>query len=181
MRIGKLRGFLAAGALLALPAFAYAASSPSRAQDGSLEQKVRHQLNMLPYYGVFDNLSFRVDGDKVTLFGQVARPVLKRDAESAVKHIEGVRQVEDQIEVLPLSPFDNEIRVRAYRAIYGFGPLNRYVLGTHPSIHIIVKNGNLTLAGVVANSMDRNLAYVRASGVPGAFSVNNELRVENKS
>ncbi|MCU1337391.1 MAG: transport-associated protein [Bryobacterales bacterium] len=178
MRVGKLRGFLAAGALLAIPAFAYA-SGRSAEQSGSMEQKVRHELNMLPYYGVFDNLSFRVDGGKVTLFGQVARPVLKLDAENAVKHIEGVKQVDDQIEVLPLSSFDNDIRLRAYRAIYGFGPLNRYAMGTHPSIHILVKNGNVTLAGVVANSMDRNLAYVRANGVPGAFSVTNELRVEH--
>jgi hyperosmotically inducible protein len=178
MRVGKLRGFLAVGALLAVPMFVYA-SGQSVVQGSSIEQKVRHELNMLPYYGVFDNLSFRVDGGKVTLFGQVARPVLKSDAENAVKHIEGVKQVDDQIEILPLSSFDNDIRLRAYRAIYGFGPLNRYALGTHPSIHILVKNGNVTLAGVVANSMDRNLAYMRANGVPGAFSVTNELRVEN--
>jgi hyperosmotically inducible protein len=177
MRTGKLCSFLAVGALLAVP-FAYG-SGPNLAKSGSLDQKVRHELNMLPYYGVFDNLSFRVDGNKVTLFGQVARPVLKRDAENAVKHIEGVQLVEDQIEVLPLSPFDNQIRRSAYRAIYGYGPLSRYSLGTHPSIHIVVKNGNVTLAGVVANSMDRNLAYIRAQGVPGAFSVTNELRVEN--
>jgi hyperosmotically inducible protein len=177
MRTGKLCSFLAVGALLAVP-FAYG-SGPSIAKSGSLDQKVRHQLNMLPYYGVFDNLSFRVDGNKVTLFGQVARPVLKSDAENAVKHIEGVQQVEDQIEVLPLSPFDNQIRLRAYRAIYGYGPLSRYSLGTHPSIHIMVKNGNVTLAGVVANSMDRDLAYIRANGVPGAFSVTNDLQVEN--
>ena len=178
MRIGKLRSFLAAGAVLAVPAFVYA-SGPRIEQRGSIEQKVTHELNMLPYYGVFDNLSFRVDGDKVTLFGQVAQPVLKYDAEYAVKHIEGVRQVDSQIEVLPLSSFDDRIRVRAYRAIYGYGPLNRYALGTHPSIHIVVKNGHVTLAGVVANSMDRDMAFLRANGVPGAFSVTNELRVEN--
>ena len=178
MRIGKLRSFLVAGALLAVPAFVYASSGPAPVQK-SMDEKVRHELNMLPYFGVFDNLSFRVDEDKVTLFGQVARPALKREAKNAVKHIEGVRHVEDQIEVLPLSSFDNDIRVRAYRAIYGFGALNRYALGTHPSIHIVVKNGNVTLAGVVANSMDRDLAYIRAQGVPGAFSVTNELRVEN--
>ena len=177
MKVGKLRSFLAMGAMLAVPAFVYA-SGPNVAKDVSLEEKVRHELNMLPYYGVFDNLSFRVDGGKVTLFGQVARPVLKHDAEHAVKHIEGVQQVEDQIEVLPLSPFDNQIRLRAYRAIYGFGPLNRYALGTHPSIHIVVKNGNVTLAGVVANSADRNMAFIRANGVPGVFSVANDLRVE---
>jgi BON domain len=180
MRVGKLGSFLAVAALAAVPAFVYA-SGPNVLQPGSLEQKVSHELSMLPYYGVFDNLSFRVDGDKVTLFGQVAQPVLKLDAEYAVKHIEGVRHVDDQIEVLPLSSFDNQIRFRTYRAIYGFGPLNRYVLGAHPSIHIIVKNGNVTLTGMVANSMDRNLAYARANSVPGTFSVTNELHVEGQS
>ena len=173
---GKLGSFLALSVLLAVPSFVYG-SAPS-APAGPLEQRVVHELNMLPYYGVFDYLSFRVDGDKVTLFGQVAQPVLKMDAEYAVKHIEGVRQVDDQIEVLPLSPNDNLIRFQTYRAIYGFGPLNRYALGTHPSIHIIVKNGNVTLKGVVANTGDRDMANLRANGVPGVFSVKNELQIE---
>jgi len=178
MRIGKLGGFLAVGALLALPVFVYA-SGPNVIQGGSLEQKVRHELNMLPYYGVFDDISFRLDGDKVTLIGEVWQPVLKLQTESAIKAIEGVRQVDDQIEVLPLSRFDDQIRFQAYRAIYGFGPLSRYALGTHPPIHIIVKNGNVTLTGVVANTMDKEMAYMRANGLPGVFSVTNELRVEN--
>ena len=178
MKIGKLRSFLAAGALLAVPAFVYA-SGPRVGQNRSIEQNVTHELNMLPYYGVFDDISFRVDGDKVTLLGEVWQPVLKLQTENAIKHIEGVRQVDNQIEVLPLSNFDDQIRFSAYRAIYGYGPLNRYVLGTHPAIHIIVKNGNVTLTGVVANSMDREMAYMRANGVHGAFSVTNELRVEN--
>ncbi|HEY2845294.1 MAG TPA: BON domain-containing protein [Bryobacteraceae bacterium] len=176
MRIEKLGRLLTLGAVLAVPAFVYGSANPPVQE--SLETKVRHELNKLPYYGVFDNLSFRVDGDKVTLFGQVARPVLKSDAESAIKHVEGVRQVEDQIEVLPVSFTDNAIRARAYRAIYGYPALNRYALGSHPSIHIVVKNGNVTLEGVVANTMDRNVAYVRANGVPGAFSVTNDLRIE---
>jgi BON domain len=177
MRFGKLGGFLAVAALFAVP-FAYG-SGPKVEKAGSLEEQVRHEINMLPYYGVFDNISFRVDGDKVTLFGQVWQPVLKRDTESAIKHIEGVRQVDDQIEVLPLSRFDDQIRWSAYRAIYGYSPLSRYFLGTHPAIHIIVKNGNVTLTGVVANKMDHDMAYMRANGVHGAFSVTNELRVEN--
>jgi hyperosmotically inducible periplasmic protein len=178
MRIEKLRRLLSLGALLAIPAFLYGSANPPVPQ--SLEAKVRHQLNMLPYYGVFDNLSFRVDGDKVTLFGEVARPVLKSDAEIAIKHIEGVSQVESHIEVLPLSNFDDQIRLRTARAIYGYPALSRYALGTHPAIHIVVKNGNVTLAGVVANSMDRDLAYLRANGIPGAFSVTNELRIDTK-
>jgi hyperosmotically inducible periplasmic protein len=178
MRIEKLRRLLSLSALLAIPAFMYGSANPPAPQ--SLEAKVRHQLNMLPYYGVFDNLSFRVDGSKVTLFGEVARPVLKYDAESAIKHIEGVSQVESHIEVLPLSNFDDQIRLRTARAIYGYPALSRYALGTHPPIHIVVKNGNVTLAGVVANSMDRDLAYLRANAIPGAFSVTNELRIDGK-
>ena len=176
MRIQNLRSFLKLGVVLAVPAFMYGSNATQT--PASLESKVRHELNMLPYYGVFDHLSFRVDGNKVTLFGQVARPVLKQDAENVVKRLEGVQQVDDQIEVLPLSSFDNDIRIRAYRAIYGFGSLNRYAMGAHPSIHIIVKNGNVTLAGVVANSMDRDVAFLRANGVAGTFSVTNELRTE---
>ncbi len=173
---GKLGSFLALAAVLAVPSFMYASSA--NAALSPLEDKVRHELNMLPYYGVFDYISFRVDGDKVTLFGEVAQPVLKLDAEYAVKHIEGVRQVDDQLEVLPLSPNDNRIRFQTYRSIYGYGPLNRYALGTHPSIHIIVKNGNVTLKGVVANKMDHDMANMRANIVPGVFSVTNELRIE---
>ena len=179
MKVGKLCGFLAAAALSAA-SFAYASGpAPVQKEQKSLEDKVRHELNMLPYYGVFDDISFRVDGDKVTLLGQVWQPVLKLQTESAIKHIEGVKQVDDQIEVLPLSNFDDQIRRQTLRAIYAYPALNRYVLNTHPSIHIIVKNGNVTLTGVVANTMDKEMAYVRANGVHGVFSVTNDLRVEN--
>ena len=178
MRVGKLGSFLAVAALSAV-SFAYA-SGPAPVQR-SMEEKVRHELNMLPYYGVFDDISFRVDGDKVTLLGEVWQPVLKLQAESAIKHIEGVKQVEDQIEVLPLSNFDDQIRFSAYRAIYGYGPLSRYQLGTHPAIHIIVKNGNVTLEGVVDNETDKNLAGLRANGVPNVFSVKNNLVVAGSS
>src|SRR5271157_4739118 len=105
-----------------------------------LENKVRHELVMLPYLNVFDDISFRVDGNTVTLFGEVTKPILKSDAQNAVKRIEGIARVENQIEVLPLSPFDDGIRLRTARAVYGYGPLQRYRLGAVPSIHIIVKN-----------------------------------------
>jgi hyperosmotically inducible protein len=166
---------LAVAALtLAVPALLPAASK----YKGDLNQEVRHELLMLPYYTIFDNLSYRVDGSTVTLLGEVTRPALKSDAGNVVMRIEGVTRVDNQIEVLPLSPFDNRIRLAAYRAIYGYGPLQRYGLGALPSIRIIVKNGNLTLEGVVANEGDRNLVNIRANGVPGAFSVTNRLRVE---
>lgn len=149
--------------------------------ESRLIQEVRHQLVMLPYYGVFDDLGFTVNGDTVTLEGQVTQPVLKDDAGRVVKRIEGVTNVVNNIEVLPLSPNDDRIRRGVYRAIYGDPTLStRYGFRALPSIHIIVKNGNVRLEGVVANEMDRNIAGVRANGVPGAFHVDNDLRVEGK-
>ncbi len=127
---------------------------------------------MLPYYGVFDNLAYRVDGNTVTLEGQVTRPTLKSEAEKVVKDIEGVERVVNNIEVLPVSPNDD------YRTIYGDTALSRYGLQAVPPIHIIVKNGNVTLEGVVANEGDKNIANIRANGVSGVFSVKNNLRVE---
>ena len=143
-----------------------------------LEKEVRHELVMLPYYGVFDNLAFKVDGSKVTLLGEVTRPTLKTDAEGVVKHIEGVENVDNQIEVLPLSPNDDRIRLAVYRAVYRQAGLDRYALQAVPPIHIIVKNGNVRLEGVVATEADKNLAGIRAKGVSGVFWVNNSLRVE---
>ena len=142
-----------------------------------LEKEVRHQLVMLPWYSVFDNLAFRVDGDKVTLIGQVTRPTLKSDAEGVVKHIEGVASVKNEIEVLPLSPMDDQLRRAVFRAIYSEAGLNRYAIQAVPTIHIIVKNGNVTLEGVVDSEMDKNLANLRANQVPNVFSVKNNLVV----
>jgi hyperosmotically inducible protein len=148
--------------------------------EGRIAHEVRHRLLTLPYYGVFDDLAFQVDGGTVTLLGAVVRPVLKDDAERAVKKIEGVTGVVNQIEVLPLSSEDDRIRMAEFRAIYGDPALStRYGYRAIPSIHIIVKNGHVTLTGVVANEMDRNLVNIRANGVPGVFSVTNNLRVEN--
>jgi osmotically-inducible protein OsmY len=146
--------------------------------EASIQRRVLHQLRMLPYYNIFDDLSFRVDGSKVFLTGQVAWPTLKSDAEAAVKHVEGVQHVVNQIEVLPLSNFDNQIRWAEYRAIYGHAGMEQYAIQPYPPIHIIVKNGNVTLTGVVAKQMDKNLAGIRANGVSGVFSVTNNLRVE---
>lgn len=144
-----------------------------------IEREVRHELLMLPYYTVFDHLAFRVEGPTVTLLGAVTKPLLKEDAERAVKKIEGVETVNNEIRVLPLSNFDDRIRVAAYRAIYGAAGLNRYVHQSMPPIHIVVENGNITLEGVVANEFDRNLAYMKAMGVHGVFSVTNHLQCEN--
>ena len=153
---------------------------PGDVDETRLVQEVRHQLVMLPYYGVFDDLSFRVDPDgTVTLMGAVTRPTLKSDAENVVKHIEGVTKVVNQIEVLPLSPEDDRIRMAEYRAIYGDPSLaTRYGYRAIPPVHIIVKNGHVTLDGVVANQGDKDLINVRANSVPGVFSVTNNLSVE---
>lgn len=174
---------LTAAAALMLAPFAQGAVSTAQSKAGltKLEQEVRHELVMMPWFGVFDNLEFQVNGDQVVLMGQVTRPTLKSSAERLVKRIEGVTSVVNNIEVLPLSPFDDRIRLAAYRSVYGFGPLSRYNWGPVPPIHIIVKNGNVTLAGVVANETDRNLAFIRANGVSGVFSVENQLRVDKRS
>lgn len=156
---------------------------------GALSQKsidriykeVRHELVMLPYYGVFDNLAYKVDPDgTVTLLGQVSQPTLKSDAENVVKRIEGVEKVVNNIEALPTSINDDRIRRAAYRAIYGNSVLNPYQIRAVPPIHIIVKNGNITLEGVVARQMDKQIAGVQANRVPGAFSVTNNLAVEER-
>ena len=142
-----------------------------------LIREVHHELVMLPYYSVFDNLTYKVEGDTVTLGGQVVRPTLKSDAGTVVKNIEGVGRVINNIEVLPLSTMDDQLRRAVYRAIYGDSVLSRYAYEAVPSIHIIVKNGNVTLEGVVDNESDKNLANLRASQVPNTFSVKNNLRV----
>ena len=176
----KNRRFFAAllAAVLVAMAPAIYASNGAKSR-GTIEDQVRHELAMLPYYNVFDDLSFRVDNGAVTLFGEVTQPVVKDDAVRAVKHVEGVTAVNDQIEVLPLSPFDNQIRRSAYRAIYGFPALQRYAMGVVPSIHIIVKNGHVTLEGVVATEQDKQMAFMRANGVPNVFSAENHLQVRS--
>lgn len=172
--------------LLTAPAVFPASGAAAQPQDAKKERseakyqeklakEVRHQLVMLPWYSVFDNLEYKVEGDKVTLYGQVTRPTLKSDAEATVKSIEGVAAVVNNIEVLPLSPMDDQLRRAVYRAVYGDAGLSQYSIQAVPSIHIIVKNGNVTLEGVVDNETDKNLANLRANGVPNVFSVKNNL------
>jgi hyperosmotically inducible protein len=150
---------------------------PSARSQERIQKEVRHELLMLPYFGVFDNIAYKVDGYNVTLLGQVVRPVLKSDAENVVKRIEGVEHVDNQIEVLPPSPMDDRIRTRLFRAIYGYAALEKYALGVQKPIRIIVKNGRVNLEGVVDNETDKNLAGLRANGVSGIFSVTNNLLV----
>ncbi|HWQ31242.1 MAG TPA: BON domain-containing protein [Blastocatellia bacterium] len=163
-----------------------AIAAPAAPRDQALDQvrlteRIRKELVTLPWYGVFDNLAFRLDGDTVTLYGQVVRPSTRADAERRVDRLPGVEKVINRIEVLPLSPFDDELRMRTLRAVFNTGGLYRYGMGANPSIHIIVNRGNITLEGVVASRMDAQLAWMAASGVPGAFSVTNNLRIEQAS
>ncbi len=170
--------------LLALSLPVFAANAAARAGTGQntstnqLAGEVRHQLVMLPYYGIFDNLEFQIAGnDKVVLMGEVVRPILKDDAAAAVRSIPGVRQVVNDIKVLPPSPFDNRIRRAEYREIYGTPGFEKYAIQAVPPIHIIVDNGNVTLVGVVADKMDKNLAGIKANEVRNVFHVTNDLRV----
>jgi osmotically-inducible protein OsmY len=177
-------------------------ATPTASQEKQLRiaEEVRKQIVTLPQYGVFDNLHFGVSPDgTVVLRGEASRPTLKSGAENVVKRIEGVEKVDNQIEVLPTSPNDDRIRAAVYYAIYSFAPLQKYTvnrrmrsmpsvaraaggitndppLGFH-AIHIIVRNGNVTLTGVVNNEADMAMAGIRASGVSGVFSVDNQLQV----
>jgi hyperosmotically inducible protein len=153
-------------------------ASDVKRPEARIEREVGHELRLLPFFTVFDNLEFRVNGGQVELMGQVVSSALKQDAETAVKHIEGVESVINNIEVLPPSPADDAIRRAEYRAIYGQPGLDRYSLQAVPPIHIIVKGGHVTLVGVVADQGDKNLANIRANTVSGVFSVTNSLRAE---
>ncbi len=150
---------------------------PTAKSEERITREVRHELLMLPFFGVFDYIAYKVDGYKVTLLGQVVRPSLKSDAENVVKRIEGVEKVDNQIEVLPTSPMDQRLRMRLFHAIYQYAPLQKYDLGVQKPIRIIVKNGHVTLEGVVDNEADKNFAGMRANGVSGTFSVTNNLQV----
>jgi hyperosmotically inducible protein len=163
--------------ILSLVAAGFTQDQASSRSQERITREVRHELLMLPYFGVFDYIAYKVDGSTVTLIGAVVRPVIKVDAENAVKHIEGVEKVDNQIEVLPPSPMDDGLRIRLYRAIYGYPALEKYALGVQKPIRIIVKSGRVTLEGVVDNETDKNLAGVRANSVPGIFSVTNNLQV----
>lgn len=153
----------------------YPATQPDEQR---LANQIRKELVTLPFYGVFDNFTFSIEGRRVILNGQVTRPTLASSAANVVRQIPGVEEVVNNIEVLPLSPNDDRLRIAVYRTIFSQASLGRYTLGANPPVHIIVKNGNVTLTGVVINEMDKNLAGLFANQVPGVFSVTNELVVE---
>ena len=175
----KARMLFAIFSLLTAGGLALAKEPSERSARGIeyIQKEVRHELIMLPFLSVFDNLAYQVNGADVTLVGQVTRRTLKSDAENVVRRIEGVEHVNNQIGVLPLSTFDNTLRLRLYQAIYGYAPLQKYALGVSKPIRIIVKNGHVTLEGVVDNEADKNIAGIRANGVPDVFSVANNLLI----
>ncbi len=175
-----LKRFLNIAAMFAIAAsmVGIATARQSNVDNYRFTERIRKELAKLPYYGVYDNLSFEVKGNDVILYGQVVRPSTRKDAERRVARIEGVDHVINRIEVLPASSSDDVIRRRVYQAVFRTGSLYRYGLGVNPSIHIIVNRGHVTLEGVVSGQMDSQLAYTAANQVPGVFSVTNNLRVE---
>jgi hyperosmotically inducible protein len=183
-----LNTFLSAVLALGTTGLAFAASVDQPSQqitnsaNARLEQRlsneVRHELNMIPQFTVFDNLAYRVNGGTVTLFGQVRDAIVKDSAEARVKHLEGVERVDNQIEILPASFNDDRIRGRVARAVFNDSRLFNYGIQTVPPIHIIVKNGHVNLEGVVRTQAEKDDAFIRANGVSGVFSVENNLQVE---
>ena len=147
--------------------------------EGRIAKQVRHELLLLPYYSLFDDLEYGVQGHTVTLSGYVTsiHAITKSSAEGAVKHIEGVDKVVNNIKVLPPSPFDQEARARVYRSLIRTGSLSRYFWEASPSIHIIVEGQRVTLKGYVNSEGDKNLATIAANTVPDVFKVTNDLRV----
>jgi len=156
-------------------------ASASKAEDNTLQHQVRHQIQILPYYSVFDYITFTIDGGKVTLTGHVLRPTLRNSAEAAVKTIEGVTSVTNLVEVLPKSPSDDDTRRGVYRAIFEDAILQRYAVSDVPQIHIVLEGGAVYLEGVVASEGDKNLAGTRASSVSGVAHVKNNLAVHTKN
>jgi hyperosmotically inducible protein len=183
-----LNTFLSAVLALGTTGLAFAASVDQPSQqitnsaNARLEQRlsneVRHELNMIPQFTVFDNLAYRVDGGTITLFGQVRDAIVKDSAEARVKHLEGVERVDNRIEILPASFNDDRIRGRVARAVFNDPRLFNYGIQTVPPIHIIVKNGHVNLVGMVRTQADKDDAFIRANGVTGVFSVENNLQVE---
>ena len=177
----RLRTGMILGASLLAAQLGFADNHKNDAGVSRIEREVRREIVTLPFYSLFDHFAFRVDGETVTLMGKVSRPTLKSDAENVVKKIEGVESVKNEIQVLPLSPNDDRLRLALYHAIYGHSAIQNLAIRAVPPIHIIVENGNVTLEGVVANELQKQVATAQANGVSGVFSVTDNLRVEKES
>ena len=177
----RLRTGMILGASLLAAQLGFADNHKTDAGMSRIEREVRREIVTLPFYSLFDHFAFRVDGETVTLMGKVSRPTLKSDAQNVVKKIEGVEKVKNEIVVLPLSPNDDRLRLALYQSIYGHSALQTLAIRAVPPIHVIVENGNVTLEGIVANDLQKNIANAQANGVSGVFSVTNNLRVEQES
>jgi hyperosmotically inducible protein len=183
MRIAKIVFLMILSATFSTPSVMFGSQQTERVAhaDDTVSREVRHELMMLPGYTVFDILQYSVNGGHVTLTGAVTQPYLKSDAQAAVKKVEGVESIDNQIEVLPVSPNDDQTRRAVYRALYSQPALQRYSEGALQSIHIIVKNGNVTLVGSVGSQSDKDAANILAKSVPNIFSVTNDLTVDKSS
>lgn len=179
MKSSLLGRVVMAGAIIAGSAFAaHKPTVVTPRTDAEITKSVQHELLSYPYYTIFDDLRFQVQNGQVTLMGEVTQPWKKSDIQNIVAKAPGVEGVNDNIQVLPLSDNDNLIRRQVAAAIYRFPALSRYGMGTHPSIHVIVDNGHVTLTGVVDNQADKNLAGIRASGAGLSFGpIVNNLQV----
>jgi osmotically-inducible protein OsmY len=180
-KIFRAVSVLALACAIVAPAFATTVDTGNGRLEQRLNGEVRHALVMIPQFTIFDNLAYHVDGNTVTLFGQVRNAVIKDVAEKSVKRLEGVDRVDNRIEVLPASFNDDRIRSQVARAVFGDARLSSYATQPVPPIHIIVKNGQVDLVGVVRTQADKNTAFIRANGVPGVFSVKNDLQVEQQA
>jgi hyperosmotically inducible protein len=183
VRVSLLR-FLFAMTMVGLMGLAFGvrgarAGTTTSPNIATIPNQVQHNLAMLLWYGVFDHLEYQVNSTEVTLSGQVIseHATTKGDAGKFVSAIPGVTKVVNNIEVLPPSPFDNQIRRAEFRAVFSQADLGRYTMGAIPQVHIIVRNGHVALEGVVTNQMDKNIAGVVANTVPGVFSVENNLQI----
>jgi hyperosmotically inducible protein len=175
----NLRKLFLGALLTGVSAFA-ASTGPAVTQTDPVTQQVMHQIRMYPYYSVFDDVKVRVDNGNVELIGEVTQPYKKSDLNRIVAHTPGVTTVTNDVKVLPLSNFDNRIRVQTARAIFRDPVLSKYAIQAVPPIHIIVDNGHVTLEGVVNTEMEKNVAGIRASGASLSFGpIINNLRVEN--
>jgi len=164
---------------VAILAFSFINANAQSYTNSPTEKAVQKKILMLPNYGVFDHIAFRVDGDTVTLSGQVANATNRKSAERSVQNVPGIRRVVNEIEILPVSNFDESIRRDLYRSISNFGGLSRYLWTVNPSVRLIVERGHVTLEGYVANKGDYNSMNIVAKGVSGVFSVKNNLIVDN--
>jgi len=183
----KIAPLLAIGLILAVPPLpaqhppaAIPATTAPKTEESQLSREIRHQLFVLPYYSVFDYITFTLEGDKVTLSGYVLRPTLRANAEAAVKSLEGVSSVKNLIEVLPKSSTDDGFRRAVYRAIFEDSTLQRYAVSEVPVVHIILRNGEVALEGAVSSEAEKTLASTRASSVPGVSNVKNNISVRPK-